>query len=150
MAIVVRRVVSGIGSSLQIRPRRTSRAACVSGGAANISSCSEFNKRCASLGSCVSWAPSGVPDGNGGGERTRVMLQAAGADVLLVDDASARQLRDVLADRPVPIVAPLSEAVPDAAGLGARVLTAAGVARANSPAAPARPAPEDIAYLLFT
>jgi len=83
-------------------------------------------------------------------ERTRVMLQAAGVDVLLVDDASARQVRDVLADRPVPIVAPLGEAVPDAAGLGVRVLTRADVDRADGPAAPARPAPEDVAYLLFT
>lgn len=85
-------------------------------------------------------------------ERTRVMLQAADVDVLLVDDASARQVRDVLADRPVPIVAPLSEpaTVSDAMGLGVRVLTRADVERAGGPAAPARPAPEDAAYLLFT
>lgn len=84
-------------------------------------------------------------------ERTRVMLQAAGVDVLLVDDASARQVHDVLADRPVPIVAPLSETVPDVAGsLGVRVLTSSDVERADGPADPARPAPGDAAYLLFT
>ena len=84
-------------------------------------------------------------------ERTRVMLEAAGVDVLLVDDASARQVRGVLADRPVPIVAPMSgAAVSDAAERGVRVLTRPDVERVDGPAAPARPAPDDVAYLLFT
>ncbi|WP_037898280.1 amino acid adenylation domain-containing protein [Streptomyces sp. NRRL S-920] len=84
--------------------------------------------------------------------RTRTMLERADVDAVLVDAASAPQLPEILASmasRPV-IVLPETPRADVPALHGHRVLDAADLAAFAPLAELPEPAPDDLAYLLFT